>query len=124
MKRMQTGFTLIELVVVIVILGILAVTAVPRFIDLSQEANLAAVQGVAGSLASAAAINYAGGLAGDSAATDVTGDTCSVAAGKLLADGAPAGYTIAGTLSATQGVTATCTVTKSGQSANAEVIAY
>ena len=60
MQSRQQGFTIIELVVVIVILGILAATAIPKFIDLRTEANDAAAAGIAGGLSSASAINYAG----------------------------------------------------------------
>ena len=50
-KQTQTGFTLIELVVVIVLLGLLAATALPRFLDVTDQAQSAAVEGVAGGFA-------------------------------------------------------------------------
>jgi len=44
----QAGFTIIELVVVILLLGILTATALPRFVDVTDEAHAAAVDGVLG----------------------------------------------------------------------------
>ena len=74
MKRMQKGFTLIELVVVIVILGILAAVALPKFIDLTNEALDASTAGVAGAISSSSAINY-GAFVANSAKSGVVAIT-------------------------------------------------
>lgn len=48
----QRGFTLIELVAVIVLIAILAVVAAPKFVNLSRDAKIAALNGVAGTMRS------------------------------------------------------------------------
>ncbi|QUM83210.1 type II secretion system protein [Moritella sp. 28] len=57
MKK-QNGFTLIELVIVIIVLGILAATAVPKFLNLQDDAKVSAMKGVESALHSAANIVY------------------------------------------------------------------
>lgn len=58
-KRDQSGFTLIELVIIIVVLGILAAVAIPRYFDMVSEAKESSCKGALGGLRSGISIWYA-----------------------------------------------------------------
>jgi MSHA pilin protein MshA len=79
MKTKQQGFTLIELIVVIVILGVLAAVALPRFLNVANDARRSVMQGVAGSMSGANSMVY--GKAAVNGALAATGSLTAASLG-------------------------------------------
>src|SRR5471032_1656761 len=114
--RKVSGFTLIELVITLSIVAILAATALPKFVNLQNDARTASAASVAGALSSGSAVNYAARLANSTNGVS-TANTCTAAGmGAILSSGAlPTDIVVSGTATGTptQGGTGTCTVSHS-----------
>ncbi len=110
--RSISGFTIIELVVVSAVLAILAAVAVPRFIDLRTEASAAASQGIAGSLASGAAVNYAGSVVNTTKATTILSCGTSIrGVGAASTAAIHTGLSFQANTAISSGVQGLCTIT-------------
>lgn len=90
MYRKDSGFTIVELVVVIILLGILAATALPRFINIEDDAHEAAFEGVTGSLQTGVALFHAK-VVSDQTAVDQIPQPDDFSGLRTNADGYPYG---------------------------------
>lgn len=103
MRKRQHGFTIIELVVVILLLGILTATALPRFIDISDDAHNANVNGTAASFIAGVTLIKSKALASQAVA-----GTTAIAGTRVNTSNLPSGGTT-GTSDVLVDIVADCT---------------
>lgn len=83
----HAGFTLIELVLVIALLSLLAVLALPKYIELSREARIAALEQLAGAVWSAATLGQAKCAVADTCNVNVNARSTDTPTPKAVVDG-------------------------------------
>jgi prepilin-type N-terminal cleavage/methylation domain-containing protein len=110
----QSGFTLVELVVVVAVIGVLAVIAAPKIVGVASDAREASLTAVTSSMTASMARNYAAREASSTAGVSVQwcGDITKLIDGNTL----PSGYMLDGNASSAvdKNISTACVLTTTG----------